>query len=70
MKKNQLYLVWYLASIDIINALHKEDLCYDFVLSEIKAICPPRTVIDEQSPGFIAEQFGIWCDYTLIAPYI
>lgn len=53
-----------IAYIDRINALHKSELCYDFVNREIQAQCPPRkTAGDPESmliPSFVAEQFGIW----------
>ncbi|KAL5485099.1 hypothetical protein ACEPAI_7741 [Sanghuangporus weigelae] len=51
------------AYIDFINALRDPALCYDIVLREVEAHCPPRTGRQDadlmRDPSFVAEQFGI-----------
>ncbi|EJD03112.1 uncharacterized protein FOMMEDRAFT_156484 [Fomitiporia mediterranea MF3/22] len=51
------------AYIDLINALHNPDLCYDIVNREIECHCPPRRGSEDPdymlSPSFVAEQFGV-----------
>ncbi|KAL5528321.1 hypothetical protein ACEPAF_7457 [Sanghuangporus sanghuang] len=51
------------AYIDFINALRDPALCYDIVLREVEAHCPPRSGRQDadlmRDPSFVAEQFGI-----------
>ncbi|KAI5123681.1 hypothetical protein M0805_001709 [Coniferiporia weirii] len=51
------------AYIDLVNALHNSEGCFDIVLTEIQAQCPPRKSIKDpdlmRSASFVAEQFAI-----------
>ena len=53
-----------IAYIDYINALHKPDLCYDILMRETQAQCPPKSTSSNEdpmnSPSFLAEQVGVW----------